>query len=218
MTPCPVCRVPETRPFETIGERRYHRCDTCLATFLDRDDLPTLEQAVTHYAHHRNEIADPAYRRFLSKLATPLGAVLSAGSQGLDYGSGPGPALAAMLEAAGHQVALYDPIYEPNQDALEDTYDFITCTEVVEHFHQPADEFDRLARLLRPGGWLAVMTCFQTDDPSFAGWHYRRDPTHVVFYREETLRHVAGQRGWSCTVPARDVALMQCVGRPSPTV
>ena len=40
------------------------------------------------------------------------------------------------------------------------------------------------ARLVRPGGWLAVMTCFQTDDARFAGWHYRKDPTHVVFYRE----------------------------------
>ena len=89
------------------------------------------------------------------------------------------------------------------------TYDFVTCTEVAEHFHRPADEFDRLERLLRPGGWLAVMTSFQTDDARFAGWHYRRDPTHVVFYRAETFRTIAARHGWDCEIPAKDVALMR---------
>lgn len=208
MTACPVCRAPETRPFLSIDGCEYHRCDTCRATFLDPSQLPSLEQAVAHYSQHRNDVNDPAYRRFLSRLANPLKQVLSPDSQGLDYGCGPGPALAAMLEEAGHRVALYDPIFQPDQHALEGSYDFITCSEVAEHFHAPAAEFDRLGRLLKPGGWLAVMTCFQTDDARFADWHYRRDPTHVVFYREETLHLVARQRGWACTIPAKDVALM----------
>ncbi|HEY9569153.1 MAG TPA: methyltransferase domain-containing protein, partial [Thalassobaculum sp.] len=74
---------------------------------------------------------------------------------------------------------------------------------------RPAEEFDRLGRLLRPGGWLAVMTRFQSDDVPFAGWHYRRDPTHVTFYREATFRRIAGQRGWHCEFPAGDVALLR---------
>jgi hypothetical protein len=62
--------------------------------------------------------------------------------------------------------------------------------------------------LLRPGGWLALTTCFQTDDSRFAQWHYRRDPTHVVFYREATLAHLARHHGWRMEVPTRNVALM----------
>jgi len=62
---------------------------------------------------------------------------------------------------------------------------------------------------VRPGGWLAVMTCFQTDDTRFRDWHYRHDPTHVVFYREATFRHIASSRGWSLEVPVKDVALMR---------
>ena len=46
-----------------------------------------------------------------------------------------------MLETAGHRVRLYDPIYHPESAALERSYDFVTCTEVVEHMHRPADEF-----------------------------------------------------------------------------
>ena len=84
-----------------------------------------------------------------------------------------------------------------------------TTTEVVEHLHCPADEFDRLDGLLRPGGLLAVMTSFQTNDAEFGKWHYRRDPTHVVFFREETFRLVAERRGWTCEFPAKDVALMR---------
>lgn len=149
------------------------------------------------------------YRQFLSKLAVPLIARLRSGSRGLDYGCGPGPALAAMLREAGHNVALYDPFFFPDPEPLMQVYDFVTCTETVEHFHRPAEELARLTTLVRPGGWLAMMTCFQTDDARFAKWHYRKDPTHVVFYREATWRHLAAARGWSCEVPAKDVALMQ---------
>ncbi|HEX2255546.1 MAG TPA: class I SAM-dependent methyltransferase [Afifellaceae bacterium] len=131
------------------------------------------------------------------------------GRCGLDYGCGPGPALAAMLREAGHRMAVYDPCFRPDRAPLRQTYDFITCTEAAEHFHRPADEFDRLDGLLRPGGWLALMTCFQTDDARFAGWHYRRDPTHVVFYREETLHRIVAERGWTCEIPAKDIALMR---------
>lgn len=103
---------------------------------------------------------------------------------------------------------LYDPCFHPDRSALERTYDFITCTEVAEHFHRPAEEFACLDGLIRPGGWLAIMTCFQDDDHRFAHWHYRRDPTHVVFYREHTFRHVAAQFSWKCEVPRKNVVLM----------
>jgi hypothetical protein len=123
-----------------------------------------------------------------------------------------------MLREAGHDARLYDPFFHPDPAALALRYDAVTCSEVVEHCHRPADEFDRLGALLRPGGWLAVMTCFQTDDFRFAGWYYRRDPTHVVFYREQTLARIAADRGWAFEVPAKDVALMRlpAAGGPPP--
>lgn len=206
---CPVCRTRGPRPFVSIEGRDYWRCETCEARFLDPRQHPSREEEFSHYLHHENDPDDPGYRRFLSRLAEPLLARLPAGSCGLDYGCGPGPALAAMLREAGHDVALHDPFFRPEPEALARQYDFVICTETAEHFHRPADEFDRLAGLVRPGGWLAVMTCFQTDDARFAGWHYRKDPTHVVFYREATLHHIARSRGWNCEIPLKDVALMR---------
>jgi SAM-dependent methyltransferase len=206
---CPVCRARSPLPFMRVGALDYWRCDTCEARFLDPRHFLSPDDELAHYRNHENVVDDPGYRRFLGTLATPLLERLAPGSRGLDYGCGPGPALAAMLREAGHEVALHDPFFHPVPAALAATYDFITCTETAEHFHHPAAEFDRLDDMLAPGGLLAVMTSFQTDDARFAAWHYRRDPTHVVFYREATFRAIAAQRGWSCEFPAKDVAIMR---------
>ncbi len=206
---CPVCRDPRAAPFVAVDGRDYWRCDACDARFLEPSQRPGLDAERAHYAHHQNDVADPRYRRFLTKLAEPLLHRLAPASDGLDFGCGPGPALAAMLVEAGHRVALYDPWSHPDPAPLARTYDFVTCTEVVEHLHDPAGTFDRLAGLLRPGGRLAVMTCFRTDDARFAAWHYRRDPTHVVFYHARTFAVLAAQRGLAFDSPAKDVAFLQ---------
>ncbi|MBK5926400.1 methyltransferase type 12 [Rhodobaculum claviforme] len=206
---CPVCGAVDTRPLMCVDGRAYWSCPVCEARFLDPAQRPDPMTEAAQYRLHSNDPDDPRYRAFLGRLAGPLMARLAPGASGLDYGCGPGPALAEMLREAGHTVALYDPLFQPDPAPLSQTHDFVTCTETAEHFHAPADEFARLSRLVRPGGWLAVMTCFQTDDARFANWHYRKDSTHVVFYREATLRHVAARLGWSCEVPRKDVALMR---------
>lgn len=205
---CPVCDEPECRPFQIVGDRKYWRCERCQATFLDPSMLPAPEAELSEYLLHRNDPDDARYRRFLETLTKPLLERLPPGSCGLDYGCGPGPALAVMLREAGHDVALYDPFFHHDPAVLDNQYDFIACAEVIEHFHRPSEEFEKLDALLRPGGVLAVMTRFLSDDSTFAQWHYRRDPTHVVFYREQTLQRIAARFGWDCDIPCSNVALM----------
>jgi 2-polyprenyl-3-methyl-5-hydroxy-6-metoxy-1,4-benzoquinol methylase len=209
LSACPVCRAAALRPFRVVDDKAYDRCDACHATVLDPVQRLDAAAELAYYRRHENDPADLRYRRFLSRLADPLRARLAPASSILDYGCGPGPALAAMLGEAGHRVRLFDPFFAPDPDALQVRYDAVTCTEVAEHFHDPAGEFDRLDGLLQPGGLLALMTCFQTDDARFATWHYRRDPTHVVFYKESTLRHIAALRDWMIDVPVKDVAIFQ---------
>ena len=206
---CPVCRAPSPEPFIKVAGRDYWACSSCLARFLDPAQRPTRDDEYNHYLTHENDPGDPHYRKFLSKLADRMMLRLEPGMRGLDYGCGPGPALAEMLREAGYEMSLYDPFFYRDRTALEQTYDFITATETIEHFHDPAGEFDRLDKMLKPGGWLGVMTSFQTDDARFADWHYVKDPTHVVFYRDFTLRTIATLRGWRCEIPIKDVALLQ---------
>ncbi|MFN3985067.1 MAG: methyltransferase domain-containing protein [Rhodocyclaceae bacterium] len=204
-----MCETPGTRFFLRVDDVRYWRCERCSATFMAPDQRPSRARERAEYELHRNDAADPGYQAFLSRVAQPLLERLSSPCHGLDYGCGPGPALATLVRAAGHTVALYDPFFHPDPEVLTRRYDFIACTEVAEHFHQPAEEFRRLDGMLAPGGWLALMTRFQTDDARFANWHYRRDPTHVVFYRDDTVRFIAAALGWRCQILGADVAMLQ---------
>lgn len=209
MAECPVCEQGQLQPFQAVKEQHYWRCQHCEATVLAEHCRLSADEEQAIYALHQNEADDPGYRQFLSKLAEPLLEQLQPGMNGLDFGCGPGPVLADMLADAGMAMSLYDPFFYDSAEVLARQYDFLTCTEVVEHLYRPADGFRQMDGLLRPGGWLGVMTCFQTDDARFANWHYRRDPTHVVFYREHTLSVIAGQRGWELTIPRKDVALFR---------
>lgn len=206
---CPLCACTDAHPFFADTWRRYFQCPVCDLVFLDPEQLPDTDEERAQYELHENDPDDAGYRRFLSRLANPLLERLGANSEGLDYGCGPGPALARMLEEEGHEVALYDPMFVPDNTVLQARYDFVTCSEVVEHFHQPGKEWQQLVSLLRPGGWLAVMTCWREADADFGGWHYRRDPTHVCFYSRATFSWLAQHWQLEASFPDRNVVLLQ---------
>ena len=114
-----------------------------------------------------------------------------------------------MMEEMGFSTAVYDPYFAPGTRALEREYDFVTCSETVEHFSRPGAEFARLAGLLRPGGWLGVMTSIYRDETPFGRWYYARDPTHVAFYRDETMDWLARRYSWALERPHPNVALFR---------
>ena len=209
---CPLCARADTRDFVTAGGVDYLRCDHCLFTWMHPDFLPTVEEEKAQYDLHDNRVDSYHYRKFLSRLAYPLMNSLEPGARGLDFGCGQGPALAAMMNEAGFPTSIHDPIYYPDPEPLARTHDFITCTEVVEHLHQPRPVFEHLNSMLNAGGILAVMTRWLTEDDAFADWRYRRDPTHVCFYRIETLEWLAGHFRWTVEFPARNVAFFRREG------
>ncbi len=191
--------------------RKYWRCKHCSATFLDSAQLPAKADERREYSLHQNDPTDSGYRQFLNRLVLPLKEHLGNNLVGLDYGCGPGSAMPLLFSDSGHEIILYDPIFYPDRSKLGRKYDFIVCTEVVEHFHNPFEEFQQLDSLLVPGGWLGLLTCFQTDDQQFEQWHYRRDPTHVVFYRRETFDIISHRFHWEHTIPEKDVVIIRKV-------
>jgi 2-polyprenyl-3-methyl-5-hydroxy-6-metoxy-1,4-benzoquinol methylase len=114
-----------------------------------------------------------------------------------------------MLKKDGFKVSLYDPFFYPDTNVLSLKYDFITCTETAEHFYNPFKEFNTLDKLLKPGGWLGIMTSFLTTHDMFENWYYRRDPTHVTFYAKKTFQVIASQRNWICEVQSKDIVFLQ---------
>ena len=205
---CILCHSSAVSSFGIFDGKQYWTCGHCAAKFLDKRHFLTQDAERKHYLNHQNLVADPDYRQFLDRLKKPLEKQLSPGATGLDYGCGSGPALADMFRADGFDIDLYDPFFFPDETIFNRQYDFITCTETAEHFYDPCSEFATLDRLLKPGGKLGLMTCFATDDNAFEKWHYRRDPTHVVFYKERTFQVIAAQYQWRCNVPAKDIVIM----------
>lgn len=208
MTHCSLCGH-RVVPYLEDRRRAYVHCPRC--DLVAADPASHLDPAAErgYYDLHENDPADPGYRRFLGRLAAPLLGRLSTGMRGLDYGCGPGPTLSIMLEEAGMLMELHDPLYRPNPEALRRQYDFVTCTEVVEHFRHPAEDWRRLTSLVRPGGWLGVMTKLVISQVRFATWHYKDDPTHVSFYSVETFAWLGRTFELAVERVDRDVLLME---------
>lgn len=206
---CPLCAAGASVPFHRDRRRPYRRCGRCALVFVPEQYRLDRAAEFAEYERHENDPTDPGYRRFLARLAVPLLERVAVGERGLDFGCGPGPALARMLTEAGCEVSLYDSFYHPRRDLLSGCYDFITATEVVEHLHHPGRELALLWSLLRPGGWLAIMTKQVLDADTFAGWHYKNDPTHVCFFSRSTWLWWAAQRDCMPEFLGADVILLQ---------
>ncbi|HKJ87592.1 MAG TPA: class I SAM-dependent methyltransferase [Gammaproteobacteria bacterium] len=209
---CPLCGGGEAEPYHEDGWRSYLLCRVCGFVFVPPRFHLSPEAERAEYDRHENAVDDPGYRRFLQRLAVPLTERLPPPASGLDFGCGPGPALAAMLSEAGYRVAVYDPFYAPDDSVLTAGLDFITATEVVEHLAQPGEVLRRLVGLLRPGGWLGLMTKLALDRERFASWHYIRDPTHIGFFSRATFAWWASREGLELTLAGRDVILLRRPG------
>ncbi len=195
---CPLCAERDPAFYHRDNARTYHRCRRCALVFVPPEAWlePGAERA--RYEQHRNDPDDQRYRQFLARLSEPLLERVSHGTVGLDFGSGPGPTLAVMLEEAGLKVRLFDPFYAPDETVWTERYAFIAASEVLEHLRDPAGELDRLFGVLNPGGWLGVMTRWVGSHDDFVSWRYIRDPTHVAFYSRRTLRWIAER--WAAPV------------------
>ncbi|WP_290654201.1 class I SAM-dependent methyltransferase [Idiomarina sp.] len=193
-------------------KRSYYRCLTCDLVFADPDSLiaETDEKAI--YDFHENDPYDERYRQFLSQLSEPLLTKLKKGMRGLDFGCGPGPTLNLMLEEQGMQVELYDLYYYPDKAKLQQRYDFVTASEVVEHFAHPARSWQQLFSLIKPASWLAVMTSLNElkTTASFKNWNYKNDPTHVSFYSRQTINWLAERYQADYEIVNGRVMLFRC--------
>lgn len=192
---CPLCTSGGKRFLQCKDSRQYWDCAECGLICLEEKQRPSREAEEARYRTHEN--FGPEYLTYLGRTALPIGEMLSPGAVGLDYGCGPTEGMKKVLSPLGFSVHSYDPIFFPDQFLLlKNHYDFLLCSEAAEHFFQPLSEFERMNTLLKEGGLLGVSSQLSTSDDKFEAWNYRRDPTHVVFYREKTVRWIAEKFGW----------------------
>lgn len=206
-TSCPLCRQ-HAITFFFADSRSYWQCADCQLVFVDTSEHLNERQEKERYDLHENNANDQGYLNFLNKLILPLSKKLPTGSKGLDFGCGPGPTVSLMLEALGFSVDCYDKYYANDVSLLSNQYDFVTSTEVLEHLREPSVELQRLIGLLRPNGYLGIMTGLMPPIEKFANWHYKRDLTHICFYSNSTFEWIAEHWDLSLEIIGNDVVIL----------
>jgi hypothetical protein len=207
---CTLCHAPATF-FCEDKKRPYFRCTECDLVFASPYSYLNDSDEKAIYDFHENDPNDARYRQFLNQLATPLLGKLSAGMEGLDFGCGPGPVLNLMMEEHGMSMSVYDIYYVPDKNKVARQYDFVTSTEVVEHFYKPSEAWPQLVDLVKRGGWLGIMTSmFTRESPEFfKQWQYKNDPTHVSFYSPKTMHWIAKQFALDIEIVSNRIILLQ---------
>ncbi|MBU3020200.1 class I SAM-dependent methyltransferase [Aestuariibacter sp. A3R04] len=208
---CPLCHCADTEFYHQDTRREYFQCTHCYLVFVHPDLLPTLTREKQEYDLHENHAADEGYRQFLSRARDPVVNSMKKGARGLDFGCGPAPVLADMLTNNGFIMDVFDPIYAPSEPVLyrRHYYDFITCTEAIEHFHQPVKELKLFSSLLKENGLLVVMTKRVESKSRFTNWHYKNDLTHVSFFSDATFYYIGDRMGFNVSFRGKDVVLLK---------
>ncbi|MFC3419369.1 class I SAM-dependent methyltransferase [Salinicoccus hispanicus] len=194
---CKVCQS-QTTTFHHPVFGEYHFCPHCEYISKDEHHMVSAEAELKIYDSHNNSTDNTGYVDFLYHfLNDAVFPYVGENKQALDFGSGPVPVLAQLLEQNHNYVVdIYDLFYAPEKVYQGKNYGLITTTEVVEHLAEPMEYFRQFAKLMKPDGVLAVMTLFHPNDMSlFNNWHYIRDRSHVSFYTAKTMHYIAGKAG-----------------------
>lgn len=187
---CLLCHGPSNILFNNV-----FLCSHCELVFKDPALHFNREEDLKRYSTHQNNEADQGYIEFLKKLAAPLENFVPEYFTALDFGCGPGPTLSILLKKMGGDVSNFDPLFFPDTDLFKKSYDVVTCSEVVEHFKNPREDWEKLVGLLKVHGVLGIMTLFFDKGIDYPSWWYKNDPTHVVFYQEKTMLFLAKTYG-----------------------
>lgn len=156
------------------------------------DDYAGLEQALRrNFARRLERLGPPERGARLLDLGPAFGYAVDEARRagwcalGLEISSD-----AARRAAGAAPIVLGDAARAPFPDA---SFDAVTLWDVIEHLPDPHAAIGEVARLLRPGGRIALST---GDVGSLAArlsgprWHLYTLPEHLFFYSRESLRRL----------------------------
>ncbi len=193
---CPLCDG-KGDFFQKHEGRFFYLCRKCCGVFLDRKHYPDLDAEKKRYMEHNNDVEDIRYQEFVSPIVQSVLFDFTPQHQGMDFGAGTGPVISKLLQDKGYDIVQYDPFFYDEPQLLQKKYDYIACCEVIEHFHYPYREFNRLKNLLEPRGRLYCMTEMFYPEMDFQRWYYKTDPTHVFFYQKKTFSWIKEHVGFN---------------------
>lgn len=196
---CTLCDISDAKLIHKDPQNGslFYSCLDCGFIFRDRQFFLKFEDELKRYQHHQNDVNSVGYQNFLMPVVDEVLKLCKSDQKGLDYGCGASSVVVHLLKNKGYDILGYDPFFHPQDNLLKKQFDYITCTEVIEHFKNPQLDFRNMANLVKSGGKLLVKTSLTDDVADFANWHYHRDPTHVGFFNHKSLQKVAEVTGLS---------------------
>ena len=195
VAPCPLC-LNSGDVFYQFKERLYFKCNNCSGIFVDEGLRPDRVTEKVRYETHNNDVNDENYQQFVSPITSAILSAHTPSDKGLDFGAGTGPVISKVLDDNNYSIVQYDPLFHNHPELLNDTYDYIACCEVIEHFYNPREEFSLLKKILKTGGILYCMTDIYDESIDFHKWYYKNDPTHVFIYEKRTIHWIQQEFGF----------------------
>ncbi|WP_298264801.1 methyltransferase domain-containing protein [uncultured Lutibacter sp.] len=183
--------------YSKSANKEYYKCSVCGSICMHPLFYISLENEKIRYQEHNNDVNDIGYQKFVQPIIEGVTSNFNNKANGLDFGCGTGPVITKLLQEKKFNITTYDPFFDNNLNALKNTYNFIVCCEVIEHFHHPLKEFKLLKALLKPKGKLYCMTDIFSESINFKNWYYKNDNTHVIFYQENTFKWIQKHIGFS---------------------
>ncbi|HWZ52996.1 MAG TPA: tetratricopeptide repeat protein [Granulicella sp.] len=176
----------------------YRRCEQCGFLFTTSFDAWTPEVFQRHIYNDAYIEVDPDFVEVrpasnARMIATDFGGFRASISL-LDYGGGAG-VLAQRLRAQGFRAATYDPFSSFNEMPAE-TFDLITCFEVMEHVPFPKETVATMVSLLKNKGVIIFSTLVQPAGFESLSWWYSSPRNgHISLYSSTSLTRLFDPHG-----------------------
>ncbi len=209
---CKICQKTVTSFYDDYMQCETYHCKACQFIFKDEAAIISRDKELKVYEQHNNTEENLGYvamfQDFMEKTLLPFRDNIESV---LDFGSGPNPVLASLMSKEGFDVEHYDKFFSPEKVYEGKRYDLITSTEVIEHIADIPTLFTFFSDHLKPQGYLALMTQFHPDEEeAYLKWWYRRDPTHISFFRPHTFTILAKEYGFKfCYHDDKKLILLQ---------
>jgi 2-polyprenyl-3-methyl-5-hydroxy-6-metoxy-1,4-benzoquinol methylase len=232
---CLVCGAHDPRPFRAQDGYQIVACGGCGLRYLDpQPDAEALERLYAETYYHSDDPLARGYERYTAEaenwratfrdrlrfLPRPPGRLLDVGAAAGFFVE---QARAAGFEAQGVEPSTWASAYAREQlgqpvetGTLEGraypdaSFEVVTLWEVIEHLPDPRAFLHEIARVLAPGGTLALSTpdagslAARLSGRRWLGW--QKVPEHLWFFDRPALERLLHEAGFTVT-RARYVSL-----------
>ncbi len=211
---CIVCSTKVDKKIAELDHYSILKCPECSLRFLD--PMPSAECLTEFYSSHENfshyaKVADRKLRSGSAKIKRLM--KYNRGRTFIDIGCSTG----ANVEAArrlGFDATGIDLCQESinfaqknfpaakfklgTVESLDEKFDFVFCTEVLEHVTKPHEFIESIAQIMNSGAILYMTTPdaghFRVPR-DFARWKHVHAPDHLAYYQLPTIKRLLEGHG-----------------------